>query len=78
MLAGQQPARDRVERDHADPVLRAKRQHLPFDLPEQQVIARLHRVETGKPQRLRPSDRPDELVSQEVRAADIADLARVD
>ena len=45
VLAGEQPARDRVVRDHPDALLRAQRQQLALDLAEEQVVARLHRVE---------------------------------
>jgi hypothetical protein len=76
VLAGQQPARDRVVGDNADAVLGAERQHLPLDLAEQQVVPGLHGVEAGKPQRLRAADRPDQLVGQEVGTSDVPDLAR--
>src|SRR5215472_1917888 len=58
VLAGQQPAGDRVVGDDADALLAAVREHLPLDLPEQQVVARLYAVEAGQPQRLGPADGP--------------------
>ena len=78
MLSREQPAGDRVVGDDADALLAAEREHLPLDLAEEQVVAGLDGVEAGQPERLAAADGPHQLVGQEVRAADVADLALVD
>src|SRR6185369_8857053 len=45
MLARQQPAGDRVVGDDGESVLAAERQQFALDLPEEQVVARLYRLE---------------------------------
>src|SRR5215831_8930288 len=78
VLAGQQAAGDRVVGDDADALLAAVREHFPLDLAEEQVVPRLYAVEAGQPQRLGPADGSHELIDEEVRAADVADLPLVD
>jgi hypothetical protein len=78
VLARQQAARDRVVGDDAHAFLEAEREHFPFDLAEEQVVAGLHAVQPRQPERLGAPDRPYQLVGQEVRAAGVPDLAGVD
>src|SRR6516164_7234629 len=77
VLTGQQAAGDRVVGDDPDALLAAVRQHLPLDLPEEQVVARLDAVQAGQPQRLGPADGAHQLIGEEVRAAEVADLPLV-
>ena len=74
VLSGEQPTRERVVRDHADPLFLAQREQLPLDLAEQQVVARLHRLEAHEVARLAPPDRARQPVREEVRAPDVARL----
>ena len=78
VLSRQQAARDRVVGNDADAFLAAERQHLPLDLAEEQVVAGLDGVEPGQAERLAPADGPHQLIGEEVRAADVADLALMD
>ena len=78
MLAREQPARDRVVGNHAQPLFRAQREQLALDLAEEQVVAGLHGVEPRQPQELAAPQRARHLVGVVVRAADVTRLARPD
>src|ERR1700729_1653541 len=78
VLARQQPAGDGVVGNDADTFLAAEREHLPLDLAEEQVIAGLDGVEAGQVERLASADGSYQLIGQEVRAADVADLSLMD
>ena len=78
VLARQHAARDRVVRDHADALFEAEREHLAFELAEQQVVAGLHGVEPREAAHLAAAERAREVVGEEVRTADVAHLAGAD
>src|SRR5213080_3611231 len=74
--AGEEAARDRVVRDHAQAFLGAERKQLALDLAEEQVVARLHAVEAGQTEVIAAPERAGDLIREVVRAADVARLAR--
>ena len=78
VLPGQEATGDGVVGDDPDALLTAEREHLTLYLAEQQVVARLHRVEPGQPERLAAPDGADQLVGEEIRTPDVADLALMD
>ena len=75
MLAAEEPAGERVVRDDGDVLLGAQRQQLALVLTEQQVVSRLHADEAGRAQHLGAPDAASQLVSEEVAAPDVANLA---
>ena len=76
VLAGEQAAGERVVRDHAEPVRLAERQQFALDLAKEQVVARLHGVKARHAQDLAPAQRARHPPGGEVRATDVARLAR--
>jgi hypothetical protein len=78
VLARQKTASDGVVGDDPYPLLTTKREHFTLYLSKQQVIARLHRVESHVPESLAASDSADELVGEKIRTSDVTDLSLVD
>ena len=75
VLAGQKTAGQGIVGDHPDALIATQRQQLMLDFPEQDVIARLHAVETGQPVFIAGPQGLGQHPGLKVRAADIADLA---
>ena len=78
MLAGEQAAGDRIVGDHADLLLGAQREQLALDLPVEEVVAGLHRVQARQAEQLASPERARDLIREEIRAADVARLAGAD
>src|SRR5262249_11367936 len=75
VLAGEEAARQRVVHDDAQTLVAAERQQFGLDVPEKEVVARLHAVVAGQPAALADPERQRELPRRVVRAADVTDLA---
>src|SRR2546422_4540818 len=75
VLAGEEAARDRVVRDHAQTLLGAEREQLALELAEEQVVAGLHALEARQTEVLAAPERAGDLIREVVRAADVARLA---
>src|SRR5262249_37656602 len=78
VLAGQEAARQRVVRDHADALVAAQGQKLRLDVAEEEVVARLDAVEPGQAEPGADPPPQRRLPGGGVRAADVAPLARAD
>src|SRR5713101_8853642 len=74
--SGRSASTVRIVGDDAYALFSAEREQLALGLTEQQVVARLYRIEARKPKRLAATERPGHLVGVVVRAADVAGLAR--
>jgi hypothetical protein len=78
VLPREEATGDGVVGDDSDSIITAEREHLTLYLAEQQVVARLNRVEPGEPERFAAPDGTDQLVGQKIRTSDVADLSLMD
>ena len=77
-VAGEEAARQRAPRNHADALLAAERHHLALFLAVDQVVVVLHRDEPRPAVRVRRGEHLHELPREHARRADVARLARLD
>ena len=77
-VARHEPARQRTERNHADALGPAERQHLPLFFAIDQIEVVLHAHEAGHAQLVGRGQHLHELPREHCRRSDVADLPRPD
>src|SRR5215468_3407176 len=78
VLAREESACDRVVRDHAQPLFRTEGEQFALDLAEEEIVARLDRVEARQTEVLASPEGSGHLIREVVGAPDVPGLARAD